>query len=253
MSPKLSAWKSCSATYWGPVQRAGHFPSRRRVVSGGGSASAGSSRAPTKPAAPETVRTLMNSRRLQRSRTQPVMGRSLLPLQLLLELVDEAPVRALSEDLLWARLHHFRFVEPQRVEAHGIRGLVLGPSAERHVAHRLQSIVIRARESPVDDAAGRTIRSAHADLVGLQDRPESPLGCHRVAVDELAIAEGHAAEILRPRAILRGVDHDVADSFCSQLLRLGRKAEVGVHLAAGEELHRLPSRRFHPTNVLRRS
>src|SRR6266852_3897710 len=38
-SPKPSAWKSCSATYWGAVQRARILPSRRRVVSGGDSAS----------------------------------------------------------------------------------------------------------------------------------------------------------------------------------------------------------------------
>src|SRR5215831_20862674 len=99
-----------------------------------------------------------------------------------------------------------------------------------HVAHRLQGIVVGTRESPADNAAGRAVRGAGANPVRLQDGAQSPLGSDGIAADELAVAEGHAAEILRPRAILGRVDHDVADPLRSHLLRLRGKAEVGVDL-----------------------
>src|SRR5215472_3602198 len=82
------------------------------------------------------------------------------------------------------------------------------------------------------------IRGAGANPIRLQDGAQSPLDSDGVAAGELTVAEGHAAEILRPRAILRRVDHDVADPLRSHLLRLRGKPQVGVDLAFGEELHR---------------
>src|SRR5215470_2662708 len=49
--------------------------------------------------------------------THDARGPPMLPLQLLLELVEDAPVRALRDDLLRARLDHPGFLEPDCVEA----------------------------------------------------------------------------------------------------------------------------------------
>src|SRR5712691_6896277 len=42
------------------------------------------------------------------------------PLQLALELVEDPPVGALGDDLLWARLHDAGFVQAERVKADGV-------------------------------------------------------------------------------------------------------------------------------------
>src|SRR5215813_1117133 len=58
------------------------------------------------------------------ARRQPMLA-----LQLLLELVDEAPIGVLGEELLRAALKEPAFVETERVETQGIRRAVLAPLA----------------------------------------------------------------------------------------------------------------------------
>src|SRR5262245_32355069 len=106
----------------------GALISRNRVVSGGCSADAGAVRNPSPPATPATVRPLTISRRV-------VM---LSPLELALELVEEAPVGALGEDLLRARRDHPRLVQAQRVEAERVRRIVFSPPPVRDLLQRLQ-------------------------------------------------------------------------------------------------------------------
>jgi hypothetical protein len=52
--------------------------------------------------------------------------------------------------------------------------------------------------------------------------------------DELPTARDQAAEVLRPGSIRRAVDDDVSDLPGPELLRLRRKADVGVDLAVDE-------------------
>jgi hypothetical protein len=53
---------------------------------------------------------------------------------------------------------------------------------------------------------------------------------------EIPVAPEHAAEILRPRAIHRAVDDDVADLARAQILRHRRQTQASVDLAVGEQL-----------------
>src|SRR5262249_21106811 len=52
-----------------------------------------------------------------------------LSLHLLLQLVEEAPVGALGDDLLRGRLQHADLVQAQGIEAHAVLGAVLAPLA----------------------------------------------------------------------------------------------------------------------------
>src|SRR5215472_13223500 len=49
------------------------------------------------------------------------------PLQLALQLVHEAPVRGVGNDLVGIRLDHAGLAQPQRVKAHRVLGIVLPP------------------------------------------------------------------------------------------------------------------------------
>src|SRR5262245_14696294 len=64
-----------------------------------------------------------------------------LTLQLLLQLVEEAPVGPLLEDFLWAGLDHPGFVEAQRVEADGVGRVVVSPFAVGDLLQRLDGVV----------------------------------------------------------------------------------------------------------------
>src|SRR3989442_2578232 len=57
----------------------------------------------------------------------PSPRRTLLPLQLSLQLVAETPVGALGKDLLRRRLDHSYLVKTERVKADRIHGVVLAP------------------------------------------------------------------------------------------------------------------------------
>src|SRR5262245_23557754 len=72
--------------------------------------------------------------------------RSPLSLQLLLQLVEEAPVGALGDNLLRGALEHPDLMEAQGVEPHGVLGVVLAPPAVRDLLHSLEGVVVVLRE-----------------------------------------------------------------------------------------------------------
>src|SRR5439155_26674568 len=74
-----------------------------------------------------------------------------------------------------------------------------------------------------------------ADGGRLQYRPQRPLGGDRMFANELPIARGHAAKVLRPRPVDRAVDADVSEFPGAELLRIRRKCEVGVDLPRREQ------------------
>ena len=74
------------------------------------------------------------------------------------------------------------------------------------------------------------VRLEGADIGGLQDRPQSPLGRDRMLANELPMTRGHAAKVLRPWPVDRAVGNYVPDLQGAELLRVGRKCKVGVNL-----------------------
>src|SRR5262245_17366067 len=156
-------------------------------------------------------------------------------LQLALELVEELPVGAAEDDLLGARLDDAGLVQPERIEAHGLLGVVLPPPAVRHVLHGLQRIVIALRETPLHDGAGHALRLQSADLIGLEDRPQSPLGRHRVLADEVPVGHHATTEILGPGTVGRRIDHDAPDLLRAELLTDGGRGHQAVDFALDEK------------------
>src|SRR5947207_2760091 len=61
-----------------------------------------------------------------------------LLLQLLLQLVEKAPVGPLGDNLLRARLDHPGLVQAQGVKAHRILGVILAPLAVGKLLHGLE-------------------------------------------------------------------------------------------------------------------
>src|SRR5215510_11209324 len=77
-----------------------------------------------------------------------------LTLQLLLQLGEEAPVRTLGQELLWAALEHPDLVQAQGVEAQGVLGAILTPLAIGDLLEGLEGIVIALRIAFVHNELG---------------------------------------------------------------------------------------------------
>src|SRR6516162_4864831 len=99
---------------------------------------------PRRPAAPANESVVRKRRRVC------VMGIGNLPsvfsrLQLTFELVEEAPIGTLGNDLLRARFDHADFVQAQRVKADRVLGIVFAPFVVGNVAYRLLHIFVASR------------------------------------------------------------------------------------------------------------
>src|SRR5215472_484061 len=215
----------------------GSRTSRTEVISGSPSAARGGC-ARKKPAAPAVDNPARKWRRVCANDIGSLPF-SWLCLQLAFELVEEAPIGAVGNDLLRARLDEAGFVHAQSVEPEGVLGVVFAPLVVWVVAQRLQRVIVALCETAVDELPRGSRRIASAQIGGLQDRPQHPLARDRVLAHELAIAGQQTAEILRPRPIQCGVYQHVADLAGAQFLRLGWEAEKGVDLARSEQLDRL--------------
>ena len=149
---------------------------------------------------------------------------------------------ALGLDLIMPDL-----VQAQRVEPHRVLGVVLAPAVVGHLAERLERVVVSLREPAIDQPLRGPLRLGGAEVGGLEDGAQDALGRDRMVADEVAVADQHAAEVLRPRLVGGAVEDHVADLAGAQLLRLGRKAEEGIDLALGEQLHRRCRRAGRPS------
>src|SRR6266540_4792890 len=98
-----------------------------------------------------------------------------LSLQLLLELVEKAPVGALGDDLLRAAFDHPRLMEAQGVEADRILRIVLPPAVVPDILHGLEGVRIGPRVAPVHQELGHPLRLEAADGGCLQERAQGPL------------------------------------------------------------------------------
>src|SRR5271169_4075819 len=143
MSVNPSARSKSSTTYCGATQMPGLFGSRTEVVSRVPSA-ASARGARTRPAAPATAVMVRKPRRVCVCDIgSPPCSR----LQLAFEFVQEAPIRAVGDNLLRARLDNTGFVQAQRVEADRVLGVVLPPIVVRDLAQCLQGIFVARRET----------------------------------------------------------------------------------------------------------
>src|SRR5215470_6612123 len=87
-----------------------------------------------------------------------------LALQLLLQLVEEAPVSPLSDELLGGALDHPRLVQAQGIEADRILGVVLAPLPIRKLLNGLEGIVVPLHILLVHEEAGGPLRLKRADV-----------------------------------------------------------------------------------------
>src|SRR5215813_1956685 len=175
-----------------------------------------------------------------------------LSLHLLLQLVEETPLGALGDDLLWARRDHPGLVQTQRIEAHRVFGIILAPAVIGDLLHRLQGIIVAWCEASLYDEPGSALGLEGTNIGRLQDRTQRPFGGHRMLADKLPAAGRNAAEVLRPGSVHGAVDDHIANLLCPQFLWHWRKANQRVNLPLGEELCGLGWGMRHPVNVLLR-
>src|SRR6476620_6930677 len=156
MSVKPSARSSSSATYRGAKQMLLEMGNRTVVVSGGASW-ANDWDKPSRPAAPADETVVRNRRRLCvmcMTTSLEFSARAIAPsssLELALELVEEAPVGRLRNELVRRRLNHAGFAQAQCVEAKRIFGIVFSPPCIGNFLERLQRQIIAWCKSPIDD------------------------------------------------------------------------------------------------------
>src|SRR5215467_4817485 len=167
--------------------------------------------------------------------TRHARRQPMLALQLLLELVEEAPVGTLGEDLLRRRLDEPHLTESERIEAHGIFGVVVPPPIVVNLFHRLQRVVVFSREAAIDDGPRGPLRIHGAEICRLQDRSHGSLGRYWITSDKRLISSYDAAEVVRPRSIYRAVDDNAPDPLRPELLGNRGESNEGIDLAISEE------------------
>src|SRR2546427_337718 len=157
---------------------------------------------------------------------KPHAGRALtLTFQLPLQLVQEAPVGALRDDLLWAGFDHPGFVKSKGVEAHRVLRIVLPPDVIANLLHRLKGVGVVRCEPLVHDESRGPVRLEGAHVGRFEDRPHRTLRGDWVRPDEVPIAGYDATEIFGPRPIYAAVDHEVTDLLRPQFLGLRWKGQ----------------------------
>src|SRR5437660_4026031 len=79
-------------------------------------------------------------------------------LHLAFELVEEAPIGSLGDDLLRARLDEARFVQTQGIESDRVLGVVFPPFVVRQPAERLQRVIVSFCKAAIDQQSRSTRR-----------------------------------------------------------------------------------------------
>src|SRR2546427_5149937 len=136
---------------------------------------------------------------------------SCLAFQLFLELVEDAPVGALHNDLLWTRFDHPGLVETEGVEADRILRVVLSPLGVRELLNELDGVVEARGVAAIHHEPRDAVRLEGADVGTLENRPHRSLRCDRILTDELSIPRDDTAKVLRPGSVHRAVDDDITN------------------------------------------
>src|SRR4029450_10116738 len=113
---------------------------------------------------------------------------ALLPLQLLLERVEEAAVGALGNDLLWRALDQADLMQAQRIEAYGVLGIILPPAIIGDLLHRLQGVIVARGEALLHEELRRAVRCEGTDVGRFQDGAQRALGGDGILPDKLPVA-----------------------------------------------------------------
>src|SRR5262249_8995195 len=122
-------------------------------------------------------------------------GQSRSHLQLLLYLIEEAPVGTLGDNLLRTALDHADLMQARAVDAPGVSRIVLPPPAVGDLLQRLEGVLIAGRDPPVHKKPGSSFRLAATDVRCLQDGTEHSLCGYWMLLDELPVRDHHAAEV----------------------------------------------------------
>src|SRR5215831_5418463 len=138
------------------------------------------------------------------------------------------------------------------MEAQRVLGVVAAPARVPDALHHLEPDRIARLVASVDEKARHALRLGRADVGGLEDRAEDSLGGDRVAPDELAVADDPATEVLRPGAILCGVEDHPSDLLRTELGGLLGECQERVGLAISEELLRVDALAGGPGDLLLR-
>src|SRR6516162_10149879 len=143
MSVKPSARSNSSAANIGAMQIAGLCRKRTAVVSRAPS-KANACGASARAEVPAIARALVRKRRrvslIGILKTSLCFRRSRL--QLAFQLVEEAPIRTLGDDLLRGGLDYAGLAQQQRKEAHGVLGVIIAPFVVDDVVHCLQRVIV---------------------------------------------------------------------------------------------------------------
>src|ERR1700730_16464397 len=114
-------------------------------------------------------------------------GDRMSALQLALELVEESPIRAVSNDLVGIGLDHASLPQPQRIESDRVLGVVVAPLVVRDFFQCLQRVIIPGRKPAIDHPSRGTHWIADAEIGRLEDRAQHALGRDGVGSDEFPV------------------------------------------------------------------
>src|SRR5690349_1068356 len=104
-------------------------------------------------------------------------------------------------------------MQPQCMEAQGALWIERAPDVEWDVLDHLQRDLLVLLIASPDDESRNALGLAAAHIGRLQHRTQHALGGLGLFANELSVSGEHAAEMLRPRRIARGVDDHVPGSL----------------------------------------
>src|SRR5438876_558197 len=96
-------------------------------------------------------------------------------LQLAFELVEEALIRAVGNDLLRTAFDRAQLMQPQRIEAYRVLRVELPPGAVEVLVQGLKRVFIAVGKAALDDQPRRQFGLAGAQIGGFQDGADHAL------------------------------------------------------------------------------
>src|SRR5690348_14315215 len=96
------------------------------------------------------------------------------------EFIEKAPVRVLGDQRLRARPNQVRLLQPKPIEAERVLRVVIAPDVVPDLAQRLQRIVVACRIPLLDEQSRNAFGLGNAQVGGLEDRAQDPLGGNRI-------------------------------------------------------------------------
>src|SRR5882757_10265897 len=126
------------------------------------------------------TRATRRTRAPRAERSKPPLARMAGLLQLLLQLGQVGEVRSPLEDLPGRALDEPGLLQAQGVEADGVRRVVLPPDVVGDLLEVLDAVPVVVSEAAVDHDPGRPLRVLGHNVGPPVQRPQRPLGGHRV-------------------------------------------------------------------------